>query len=107
MCWSGTICTASNSSGIGSSHPMKSPSSGSIPWNEPAFVHVIEARHLGGFRVWLRFDDGLEGELDLEKELYGEVFEPLKDPEFFAGFVVDDTLTWPNGADFAPEYLHQ
>lgn len=86
---------------------MKSPSSGSIPWNDPMFVHVVEARHRGGYRVWLRFDDGLEGELDLEKELYGEVFEPLKDPEFFGSFVVDDSLTWPNGADFAPEYLHE
>ena len=85
---------------------MKSPSSGSIPWNDP-FVHVIEAEHRGRYRVWLRFDDGLEGELDLEKELYGEVFEPLKDPEFFRSFVVDETLTWSNGADFAPEYLHE
>jgi hypothetical protein len=70
-------------------------------------VEVVEARYLGGYRVWLRFDDGLVGELDLASELYGEVFEPLKDPEFFRAFVVDHTLTWPNGADFAPEYLHE
>ena len=69
-------------------------------------VHVLEARHLGGHRVWLRFDDGLTGELDLSRELDGQVFEPLRDPSFFARFEVDDTLTWPNGADFAPEFLH-
>jgi len=69
-------------------------------------VHVIEAQHRGGFRVWLRFDDGLDGVLDLESELEGEVFEPLKDPAYFADFQVDQTLTWPNGADFAPEFLH-
>jgi hypothetical protein len=69
-------------------------------------VHVVAARHLGGHRVWLRFDDGLEGEFDLARELDGEVFEPLRDPAYFARFSVDDTLTWPNGADFAPEFLH-
>ncbi|NOT29388.1 MAG: DUF2442 domain-containing protein [Planctomycetes bacterium] len=86
---------------------MSNPSNGSIPWSDPTFVHVIEARYRGGYRVWLRFDDGLEGELDLERELYGQVFEPLKDPEFFRSFAVDDTLTWSNGADFAPEFLHE
>lgn len=70
-------------------------------------VHVVEARYQGGFRVWLRFDDGLDGEVDLGSELDGEVFEPLRDPDYFARFTVDETLVWPNGADFAPEFLHQ
>lgn len=69
-------------------------------------IHHVESAHpLGGHRVWLRFDDGLEGEIDLAGELYGEVFEPLRDPAYFAGFRVEDTLVWPNGADFAPEFL--
>ena len=71
-----------------------------------AIPHVVQARHLGGYRVWLRFDDGLEGELDLAGELWGPVFEPLRDPAYFARFSVDDTLVWPNGADLAPEFLH-
>lgn len=71
------------------------------------WVHVVEARYQGGFRVWLRFDDGLDGEVDLASELDGEVFRPLRDPEYFARFTVDETLVWPNGADFAPEFLHQ
>lgn len=70
-------------------------------------VQVLEARYRGGFRVWLRFDDGVDGEVDLSAELDGEVFEPLRDPEFFARFAVHDTLTWPNGADFVPEFLHE
>jgi len=69
--------------------------------------HVIEAGSLGGHRVWLRFDDGAEGELDLAGELDGPIFEPLRDPAYFARFTVDDTLVWPNGADFAPEFLRQ
>ena len=56
--------------------------------------------------MWLKFNDGLEGEVDLASELTGEVFEPLRDTAYFASFRVDETLTWPNGADFAPEFLH-
>jgi hypothetical protein len=66
---------------------------------------VESAHSLGGHRIWLRFDDGLEGEIDLVTELHGEVFEPLRDPTYFADFRVEDTLVWPNGADFAPEFL--
>ena len=57
--------------------------------------------------MWLRFYDGVEGAIDLAGELSGEVFEPLRAPAYFARFRIDDTLVWPNGADFAPEFLHQ
>lgn len=69
-------------------------------------VHVIEADYRDEHRVWLRFDDGVSGVTDLAGDLRGEVFEPLRDPAYFARFRVDDTLCWPNGADFAPEFLH-
>jgi hypothetical protein len=69
-------------------------------------VELLEARYRGGHRVRLRFDDGVRGEVDLASELDGEVFEPLRDPDYFARFTVDETLIWPNGADFAPEFLH-
>ena len=69
-------------------------------------IQVLEARYRGEYRVWLRFDDGVQGEVDLSAELEGEIFEALLDRDFFARFVVDETLTWPNGADFAPEFLH-
>ena len=66
---------------------------------------VAEAKALGGYRVWLRFEDGLDGEIDLESELWGEIFALVRDPEFFARFTVDHTLCWPNGADISPEFL--
>ena len=69
--------------------------------------HIIEARALGDHRVWVCFDDGTEGELDLAGELDGPIFAPLRDPAYFARFTVDDTLVWPNGADFAPEFLRE
>ena len=71
-------------------------------------THVIEARHVTGHTLLIRFDDGTQGEVDLLSELYGEMFEPLKDVDYFAAFQVHPelrTLVWPNGADFAPEFL--
>ena len=70
---------------------------------------VMEARYVGGFVVWLRFRDGTAGEIDLAARLKGEVFQPLRDPEYFRTFTVHPefrTLVWPNGADVAPETLH-
>ena len=70
---------------------------------------VVEARYVGGYVIWLRFRDGTSGEIDLDRELYGTVFEPLRDPAVFSQFEIHSefhTLTWPNGADFAPEFLH-
>jgi hypothetical protein len=70
---------------------------------------VIEARHVSNYVVWLKFRDGTQGEIDLATELSGPVFEPLRDPAMFRQFRVSPefyTLVWPNGADFAPEFLH-
>ena len=71
--------------------------------------HVMEARYVGGYTVWLRFRDGAEGEIDLAPALRGPVFEPLWDLDYFRRFTVDPqfhTLVWPNDVDIAPEYLH-
>jgi len=44
---------------------------------------VIEAEYLRDYTIHLRFADGTEGDVDLSQELYGEIFEPLKDIELF------------------------
>ncbi len=70
---------------------------------------VAEARYVRDYTIHVRFTDGTEGEVDLRDELYGEIFEPLKDRAFFQKFFVHPefhTLTWPNGADIAPEFLY-
>ncbi|HLF88934.1 MAG TPA: DUF2442 domain-containing protein [Anaerolineales bacterium] len=67
------------------------------------------AEYAGGYRLRLSFADGKVGEIDLEDELWGEVFELLKDKEVFKQFRIDPelgTIIWPNGADFAPEFLY-
>lgn len=71
--------------------------------------HVVEARHVSGHVVWLCFRDGTAGEIALAPTLLGPVFEPLRDPAVFKQFRIHPefhTLVWPNGADFAPEFLH-
>lgn len=72
------------------------------------FMHVTQAKYLADYRVWLAFNDGAQGEIDLAAELCGEIFEPLKDKTFFRAFTLDGhTLSWSNGADFAPEFLRE
>ena len=70
---------------------------------------VLEARHVRDYIVWLRFRDGTTGEIDLEPALRGPMFQPLKDVAVFRQFFIHpefETLAWPNGADLAPEFLH-
>ena len=69
---------------------------------------VCEVKVRGPHRLWLRFSDGAEGEIDLGQQLTGPIFQPLRDPSAFAAVRVDPeirTIAWPNGADFAPEFL--
>ena len=73
-------------------------------------LHVREAKYLHDYVIWLRFNDGAEGEIDLSDELDGEMFAPLKNLESFKSFRVDPelaTIVWQNGADLAPEFLYE
>ena len=73
------------------------------------YYNVVEAKYVRDFTIWLKFEDGTHGEIDLASELWGPVFEPLKDPEAFRKFEVAEygTIAWPNGADLAPEFLYE
>ncbi|MCU0915363.1 MAG: DUF2442 domain-containing protein [Planctomycetes bacterium] len=73
-------------------------------------LHVTNAKHVGGYRIWIEFSNGDSGVADLESDLWGPMFESLRDPERFKNFSVSDvlhTLVWENGADLAPEHLHE
>ena len=73
-------------------------------------LHVFDAQYEKDYILRLKFNDGAEGLVDLADQLYGEMFEPLKDLNQFRSFKVDhelNTVVWENGADFAPEFLHQ
>lgn len=71
---------------------------------------LLETKYIAEFTLWLRFSDGVEGEIDMRGELYGPVFEPLQDLALLRTFAVHPelhTLVWPNATDFAPEFLHE
>lgn len=73
-------------------------------------VDVVEVRPLGGYRLYLRFEDGVEGEVDVTGIVPFEgVFAPLGDPARFAEVRVLaelGTVGWPNGADLDPDVLY-
>lgn len=69
---------------------------------------VFEAEYRGDFTIRLVFSDGVEGTVDFSEWLNGPIFEPLRDQAYFARFFIDGgTVAWPNGADIAPETLHE
>ncbi len=73
-------------------------------------LRVTEAKVTGTHTLFLRFNDGAEGEVDVAPMLVGPVFEPLRDPQVFQRAELDEvcgTVVWPSGADFAPEALRQ
>ena len=68
---------------------------------------VTRAEFRGGYRIHVTFSDGKSGTIDFAPWLEGPVFEPLKDPDYFQRFFLDGgTVSWPNGADVAPETLY-
>ena len=73
------------------------------------YYNVIASKYVREYVVWVKFEDGTEGEIDLSSELWGPVFEPLKNPENFRQVTTAEygTLAWPNGADLAPEFLYE
>lgn len=73
-------------------------------------VDVIEAHYCADYRIFIKFEDGLAGEVDLRPRLkFTGIFAPLRDKKLFALVAVNPdlgTICWPNGADVAPETLY-
>jgi Protein of unknown function (DUF2442) len=73
---------------------------------------ILEATPTEGWRIWLRFEDGLEAEVDFGYLIEGKptgVFAPLRDPEYFRQVAIypgGNAIFWPNEADIAPEALY-
>ena len=87
-------------------HERKDP----LPRYEYSPRHVVEARYLGDYKVWLEFNDGRKGVVDLSDELHGEEHTPLRNRELFSTFYLDyglASIAWLDGADFAPEFLYE
>ncbi|MDR1190774.1 MAG: DUF2442 domain-containing protein [Verrucomicrobiales bacterium] len=71
------------------------------------FLEVSAAKYAGDYRLELTFNNGVTKTVDLQNELDGEVFEPLRAIDYFKNFhIIYNTVEWDNGADFAPEFLY-
>jgi hypothetical protein len=73
-------------------------------------LHVTKVKYIKDYCLELSFDDGTQGFINLYQHLKGTMFEPLKDKFIFNKVRVDQelqTISWPNGADFAPEFLKE
>ena len=69
-------------------------------------LRIQTVRYMGDYRLYLEFNSGDAGEVDLSADLDGPVFLPLRDRKVFATVRLEGgTVAWPNGADLAPEYL--
>ena len=71
-------------------------------------IEVIDAKYIEGYQIWLKFNNGISGNVDLKNDLWGSVIEPLKNIDEFKRFTISKefgTILWESEADFAPEYL--
>jgi len=71
---------------------------------------VTDVKHLSGYRIRITFGDGAQKVVDLQPHLEGEIFEPLKDLDYFKTVRVNpeiDTIVWDNDADFSPDFLYE
>jgi len=70
-------------------------------------LKIIEAKYISDYIIELTFNDGLTSKVDLKDHLHGSIFQPLLDIQEFQKFSLNQwTIEWANGADLAPEYLH-
>jgi len=70
---------------------------------------VVAVDYVRDYTLRVRFANGVEGEIDLAAEMDGEIFQPLRERDYFQQVRVNPelhTIVWPNGADFAPEFLY-
>jgi len=73
-------------------------------------IRVTGFEVVDSYSLALSFNDGTSKRVNLRDWLYGPVFEPLRDPVLFAQVRIEEegeTISWPNGADFAPEFLYE
>jgi len=72
------------------------------------FLEISKAEYLDNYRIKLLFNNGIIKIVDLQSELTGKVYEPLRQLDYFKKFKVKyNTIEWANGADYAPEYLYE
>ena len=71
---------------------------------------IVQVEPLVGYRLHLRFEDGVEGSVDVAELIeFTGIFAPLRDHDTFLQVRVNPdlgTICWPNGADLDPDVLY-
>ncbi len=73
-------------------------------------IKITEVKYISNYKLEIKFNSGEIKMVDLANDLTGEIFEPLRNIDYFKAVKVSpdiDTIYWDNGADFAPEFLYQ
>ena len=71
-------------------------------------IKVKKAEYLKDHIISIEFSNGFRNSVDLKEELWGNIFEPLNDQNYFKNFKLNVfTIYWENGADFSPEFLYE
>lgn len=71
---------------------------------------IVEVEPRSGYRVWIRFEDGVAGEVDLSELVGKGVFRRWEDEEEFRKVFIDEetgTIAWPGDIDLAPDALYR
>ena len=71
---------------------------------------IVQVNPLDHYRLHIRFEDGVEGTIDVAKLIeFSGVFAPLREHDFFLKVRVNPeigTICWPNDADLDPDVLY-
>ena len=74
-------------------------------------MHFVKnVTYVSDYRLLLTFEDRSMRLVDLKSHLSGEIFQPLKDVDYFKTVRVNpelDTIVWENGADMSPDFLYE
>ena len=72
------------------------------------FIEVKQAEYIQDYTIKVYFTNNCIKKINLKNHLNGEIFQPLKNIDFFKKFTIPlNTIEWSNGADFAPEFLYE
>lgn len=90
--------------------PSRNPATNARHWSDTMLDHIVAVEARPDYRVWIRFADGLEGELSLTHLVGRGVFAAWEDEAVFRRVFLDaesGTIAWPGGIDLAPDALHR
>ena len=74
---------------------------------EPCSPLVVAVGATSGLTLHVRFEDGIQGTVRFLPSYFTGVFEPLRDPSFFALATVEHgAVTWPAELDLAPDAMY-